>query len=112
MRLTYAKLERELRAVLVSGRATLKTARFRDHCADVNLARKPHPIRVDTFHVGMLSAVIHECLHVSCDTALSLWGELEEPVVAAVEDEIIKYVNRRPRLHAAWRKAIEEALDA
>ena len=107
--LTLASLERELRHTLTSS-TTVRTAVLKS-CAEVSMTSQPHAIRVDTFHVGLLPACVHECLHLAHNDALEYWGDLEEAMTEAAESMIVRYINRSPRRLAMWRKAISEVID-
>ena len=67
-------------------------------------------ITLDSFHGGLLDTLLHELLHHCQYNKLSSFGAGEEIVVEALEDLLVRYVNRSQRRRRWWRRALSAKL--
>lgn len=109
--LTVAAVERTLRRTLA--KSTIRVASLPYEAARVKIhPGVPANIELDRVHAAPLPCVLHELIHVAYYDELAKWGRLEEPVVEAIEETILRYINRDPKRLAWWRKRITAALEA
>jgi hypothetical protein len=67
-------------------------------------------ITLDTFQVAQLDGLVHELLHHCHYHRLASWGAGEEPVTEALEDTLVRYINRNKRRNRWWRNALRAKL--
>lgn len=106
------RLERECRKALVE-RTKLTTANLRDHAADVEPMRGGRiSVRVDNHLSAMLDGVVHELLHQVLEPDLDgvFDAECEETIVLALEDAMVRRVNRSVGRSRWWRRAVNGKL--
>ena len=65
-------------------------------------------IIADGFQAGDLQNIAHELTHYVLENHWPrMFGrDVEEAIVVALEDQIVRYVNRTPREQKRWRKAL------
>lgn len=110
---TSLQLENSLRRALKQPTCKLKEARLDDCTAE--LLVEGHPgrvaqINVDKHQAGFITAVIHELIHFVYWKEFDKWGELEEPLVEALEALVVKQVLASPSRTRWWRQAINRKL--
>lgn len=109
MERTHASVERALRARLVHPGTSIRFAKLKVNqgCARVDYGPDGFPeITVDPYRCAVIDGVLHELLHVCFNSDLAKWGKLEEAPVEALEDQLVRYVNRNSKRVEWWRKAI------
>lgn len=67
-------------------------------------------VTIDAFSVALLDGLIHELFHHCHYHRLASWGAGEEPVTEALEDMVVRYINRSQRRSRWWRRAIKAKL--
>jgi hypothetical protein len=108
-RLTLAAFERSLRAALTSGKVHLSREELARCVAQVNVDHPPHQIKFDPLRGAVMDSIVHELIHVVWNDQIEPWGDLEEPIVAAIEQEIVRFINRSERRVEWWRARIHDA---
>lgn len=103
-------MEHALRRTLTTS-VVLRAGKLRDAAARVDFnPQPPHDIVVDPHQSSLLEGVIHELIHVAYRSDLERWGYLEEPIVMALEDQMVRHINRNPKRAEWWRARIAERL--
>jgi hypothetical protein len=110
-RLTVARVERELRSAIEAGDVYIRQQPLKGSVAQVDIANKPHRILLDPLRGALLDSLVHEVIHVVFLDRLLPWGALEEPIVEAIEEQVVRYINRSKTRVAWWRRVIDEALE-
>lgn len=108
--LTLPKLEKSLRDRLRTGSVRVVNQPMSGACGMVNLDRKPTTIVIDPLQAGFMNVMVHELLHLCYRKELEQWGKLEECVVEAVEDQVVRYINRDAKRVEWWRRRILKLL--
>jgi hypothetical protein len=67
-------------------------------------------IFLDPFNASLLDGLIHELLHHKIYHRLASWGAGEEPVTEALEDMVVRYINRSKSRRRWWRRAFKAKL--
>jgi hypothetical protein len=65
---------------------------------------------LDPFNAALLDGLIHELLHHVIYQELASFGAAEEPVTEAIEDMMVRYINRGERRRKWWRRALAAKL--
>lgn len=101
-----AEYENGLRAGLASVRVELSD--LENACAEYDPVRKV--VTLDAFNGALLDGLIHELFHHCHYHRLAAWGAGEEPVTEALEDMVVRYINRSERRARWWRRALKAKL--
>ena len=104
-------VERQLRKALLAGTTRLVQTRLDGGTlAWVEYHGKRFHVAVDPMRGGLIESVVHELIHAVYAEELSVWGELEEAIVLAVEREVMAAINDSRRRVRWWRDAIARKL--
>lgn len=78
------------------------------------LPRNNVVIKVDQDQEGRIRCIVHELLHLEFSRLMERLFDthLEEALVLALESSVHEYIKASPRRLNAWRKVIEEKLNA
>lgn len=106
--LTVAKVEASLRKLLKSPDVVLSIEYLADNGGDVD--RKTHKIRINPYNGCVTDVVVHELIHLFYERQMKFWGQLEEPLTLAVEDEVVRYINSDPKRCLKWHQLISDKL--
>lgn len=101
-----AEYEGGLRAGLASVRVVLSD--LGNASAEYDPVKKV--VTIDAFRVALLDGLIHELFHHCHYHRLASWGAAEEPVTEALEDMVVRYINRNERRARWWRRALKAKL--
>jgi hypothetical protein len=110
-RLTVAAAEQALRRMVTGGHVIVRRHVLHRATAQVDVSNHPHLILIDPVRGAALDCLIHELIHVAFLEKLAEWGALEEEVVLALEDRIVRHINRSPARVAWWRKKLDRLLN-
>jgi len=71
-------------------------------------------VRRDGSQGGYVRQILHELLHAHLHDSLRelLKGELHEGALRGIEDACMKHIDKHPRTHDRWRKAVTEKMEA
>ena len=111
-RLTEAAVEKRLREAVRGGHVVIRQRPLRAAVAQVDVNNHPHLILLDPLRGALMDSLIHELVHVVYLREVEMWGQLEEAVVEAIEEGIVRYINRSRGRVEWWRKQIDAALEA
>jgi len=103
---THADYETGLRAGLASVRVRIRE--MDTSGGEYDPATKS--VLLDPFNASLLDGLIHELLHHVHYHRLAAWGVGEEPVTEALEDSIVRYINRSKTRRRWWRRAFAAKL--
>ena len=109
--LTRSALELQLRRLMESDRIELQVAPLKDQDGWIDFDRPKACVTIDPFCCGYLPVLIHELIHYARYHSLEAWGDMEETIVLAVEDDIVRYINRSQLRRNWWRKRLVDYLD-
>lgn len=109
MRLTVGAMERQLRKILLAPETSLEFHHLKGTFAG-EAKLQTRQIKLNPFNGGITETVIHELIHIGYEGELQRWGALEEPIVEALEDAVVRYVNRNPKRRSWWHQKIQEKL--
>lgn len=113
-RWTKKSLPKKLLAVLCRGNTTikLKSLNSKSEVANCSWTKGGLKINIDPFQCSIFYGVIHELLHFvfreTHEQKMEYW--VEEPQIAALEEEVTKYIQQHPRMFRQWKKAINRKL--
>lgn len=105
-------MEAELRAALRRPDTRLRVTKLkREVLAWVDYSGRHVEVVLDPMRGGLIECVVHELIHAVYAKPLSSWGRFEEPIVCAVEKELMGYINTDEKRIQWWRDAIAAKLD-
>ena len=102
-------MERELRKALL--RTTLSTKTLNKLVAYVWYDSSDADVTLDPMRGGLIECTVHEVVHFLYADDLKIWGTLQEAFVRTLEDEIMKYIEKKPERVIRWRRAIQRKLN-
>lgn len=110
---TLDGFERELRRALKDRRVKLvlkdqtATAAWVDWEGN---GEKGALVALEPYQRGLVYLVVHELTHWIRRKEFESWGELEEPMVCGISDEITRRIEGSPKRLTWWRNAIRSKL--
>jgi hypothetical protein len=111
---TPASIERELRLLIRSKGIEFRSRKIKGGSGLVVFGdgERPHLIVLDPAQGGLIENAIHELLHVLFREEMEVWAkELDEAINSAIEDCVVRYINRSEKRVDWWRAAVAERLD-
>ena len=110
---TPASVEKELRKLCKSKSLEFRTRAITGASGLLIWGEKglPSLIVIDPAHGAVIDTADHELLHYRFRKDIQVWGsELEEAIIEALEDRIVRYINRSEKRVNWWRNAITKRL--
>lgn len=109
---TPTLMERELRRALMRPDTRLRTTQLsKEVLAWVDYNGRHVEVTLDPMRGGLIECVVHELIHAVYAKPLKAWGRFEEPIVVALEGEMMGFINTDERKVRWWREAIARKLD-
>lgn len=108
--LRIAAVESVLRKLLASPSVSLSLHPLKGvYAGQVGLSSRR--ILLNPFNGCVTDTVVHELIHLHYNRRLAPWGELEEHIVEAIEDCVVRYINRSSKRRATWHRLIQQKIE-
>jgi len=107
---TAASRERDLRDGLRRATTTVEQKTLTGKTLAYVNDEGPINIVIDPARGGLIESVVHELVHRVWARPLRMWGDAEETLVIALEQDVMYHINAKPSRVRWWRQAIAKKL--